>query len=320
MNFIQATIFIIFSVLMDPLPSTRLRQGEIARPLNFNRNPPPGFNYKYVRPYNNTHEVFRPIHTNSKKTVIPTDETMLYGTRDNNRTHLGTARNIMGSSPYNNLNLGIPESIVRTKHSNPGYRALDEPMLSDEPVAEPKPSAPQGILTTEQLAALDSQVNNHYFIGYSCKTPTRIEAISSHIRDPCIEQLTPTDEVEQTSTSKYQILQRERTREVPAFRCTLKRSLTSFYCGHVDHATPIPTETYVNRLIPMTVEDCRKLSTQGTYRAGDQKTYNGISEGEQRTISYFASGQTYVFSDIFATQISCSGKEVVIASHSVLEC
>ena len=101
-------------------------------------------------------------------------------------------------------------------------------MIKDEPATEPPP-APQNILTSEQLAALDSQVDNHYFIGYSCKSPTRIEAISSHIRDPCIEQLKPTDEVEQTRTSKYQILQRERTREVPAFRCTLKRSLTSFY-------------------------------------------------------------------------------------------
>ena len=92
--------------------------------------------------------------------------------------------------------------------------------------------------------------------------------------------------------------------------CEKYVSQFTYYCGNVDHASPLSQETFYRRPMIMTRTECKNLASMGQYVASDGKTYS-ISKNVGKEKNYFASGSATAYTGFHGNQISCTGGKLM---------
>ena len=205
---------------------------------------------------------------------------------------------------------------LREEAYNPNHSALNEPMLSIErPRREVKEDDPPYVIDELTTNAIKADVVRHYFIAFDCRKPKNIRATSSLLRNECANA--PVDTVTSGPSSRYQIIQRLRRKELTGTKCRRTFSQSTSYCGNADHSTPIPHLTYYNREVIMTKAECKEMADSHLYTDPTGKVHK-ISPNTELVVSYYVLGTTYVSDDgITANQISCNGGQMIISGKPV---
>ena len=142
------------------------------------------------------------------------------------------------------------------------------------------------------------EAQGFFFRGFDCSDPFDIKDVT-WFPNPCSA---PKVKVESSREAIIQILQRQPFEEAKGYVCRVWRSESAFYCGHYDHATPMPQRSFHLREIPVAVVDCQTMVTQKKFR---------LSPGEEMTVliggksyhRYFVGGTVYYS----GREVSCDG-------------
>ena len=115
-------------------------------------------------------------------------------------------------------------------------------------------------LSDAQFRNLKAHVNRRFLTGYDCSNPREVKPISSFVQDPCEPaEANERDTYEIDPPTQYQIVQYETRREFSGTRCEKYVSQFTYYCGNVDHASPLPQETFYRRPKIMTRTECKNF-------------------------------------------------------------
>ena len=107
----------------------------------------------------------------------------------------------------------------------------------------------------------------------------------------------------QRTAANFVILQHERQRTTPGYRCTIKESRTVTYCGNYDHQTTLDAYQHFGEEITVSVAECTQIRTQGTYsRFGYENSVN--KQGHSR-LHIMQVGSSYVSSGM--DEVHCQG-------------
>ena len=216
--------------------------------------------------------------------------------------------------PYSD---GLDDSKIMRRSTDPKYSAYkDARMLAFENVPTPtNKNAKQEVydfLPSHQVDDLKARVDEYYMVGYDCTNPRIITPTSSFITNPCVDQTLPgADVITKGDIKDYQLLQYETAREIDGFKCELRRSVWTYYCGVYDHSTPVPQESFFGRRVPVSTETCRQLVNDGTYTADDGLELQ-VPLNAEVSHSYWTLGKSFVYGKDGSAEISCEGGKMAV--------
>ena len=115
--------------------------------------------------------------------------------------------------------------------------------------------------TPTQAYQLQPQRRDDFlFQAYDCGSPLAIKDVANNHQANCAQQ---TGRTSQKDVS-YTLLQHERELKYPGHLCIVRITQTVMYCGVFDHQTAMPTYQYFDKVIPLTVQQCRQAVDSGT--------------------------------------------------------
>ena len=123
------------------------------------------------------------------------------------------------------------------------------------------------IISQKQLGTLKADLGSWYFLTWDCgRLISQPIMASSFISTSCEANVKPRD-IRTSNEMLFQLLHKTNIKRHKAIKCSLRRTMATYYCGNYHHITTYLHEDHAYTLRPVTLStrECERLHKTGQY-------------------------------------------------------